>query len=226
MLKLLLVEDQPDIARNLWDYLERRGFRMDHAADGLTGLRMARSGDYDLIVLDLGLPRLDGLDLCRQLRGTDRHTPVLMLTARDTLDDKLRGFAEGADDYLVKPFALKELEARLRSLHRRAHPAAADGSLSFSDISYDPATMLVRRGRRESVLTGAQARLLTRLLRQAPGVVGHAQLIDAVWPEEGGEIAALHNHVYGLRRLLDGPGEPTAIQSVHGIGYRLVDTRA
>ena len=110
---VLLVEDQHDIAANIWDFLERRGYRVDHAADGEAGMAAALRGNFDVIVLDLGLPRLDGLDLCRRLRETDRRTPVLMLTARDTLDDKLRGFAEGADDYLVKPFALAELEARI-----------------------------------------------------------------------------------------------------------------
>ena len=119
MLRILLIEDQRDIAANIWDFLEFRGFVMDHAADGATGLRMAMDGGYDVIVLDLGLPKLDGLELCRKLREGGRDTPVLMLTARDTLEDKLTGFAQGADDYLVKPFAMKELEARIRALYRR-----------------------------------------------------------------------------------------------------------
>ncbi|MEO6169637.1 MAG: response regulator transcription factor, partial [Lysobacter sp.] len=123
-MKILIVEDQHDIAANIWDFLERRGHVVDHAPDGETGLMHALRTAFDVIVLDLGLPRLDGLDLCRQLREAGRGTPVLMLTARDTLDDKLKGFAEGADDYMVKPFELKELEARIRALHRRGQPSA------------------------------------------------------------------------------------------------------
>lgn len=117
-LRVLLIEDQHDIAANIWDFLERRGHEMDHCADGASGLARALRGDIDVIVLDLGLPRLDGLELCRRLREAGHGVPVLMLTARDTLEDKLRGYAEGADDYLVKPFAMRELEARIRALRR------------------------------------------------------------------------------------------------------------
>ena len=114
-----MIEDQHDIAANIWDFLERRGHEVDHCADGVSGLARALGGGFDAIVLDLGLPRLDGLDLCRRLREAGHGVPVLMLTARDTLEDKLRGYAEGADDYLVKPFAMRELDARLQALHRR-----------------------------------------------------------------------------------------------------------
>ena len=124
-LRVLVVEDQHDIAANIWDFLERRGYVVDHAADGETGLARAIAGNHDVIVLDLGLPRLDGLELCRRLREAGHGVPVLMLTARDTLDDKLRGFAEGADDYMVKPFAMTELEARIRVVHRRGRAASA-----------------------------------------------------------------------------------------------------
>ena len=124
-LRVLLIEDQHDIAANIWDFLERRGHEMDHCADGVSGLARALRGDVDVIVLDLGLPRLDGLALCRRLREAGHGVPVLMLTARDSLEDKLRGYAEGADDYLVKPFALRELEARIRAL-RRGRDAETD----------------------------------------------------------------------------------------------------
>lgn len=120
-LHVLLIEDEHDIAANIWDFLERRGHVVDHCADGASGLARALRGGFDVVVLDLGLPRLDGLALCRRLREAGHGVPVLMLTARDTLDDKLRGFAEGADDYLVKPFALPELEVRLRALVRHRH---------------------------------------------------------------------------------------------------------
>ncbi|MDC8013833.1 response regulator transcription factor [Tahibacter soli] len=217
---ILLIEDQHDIAANIWDFLERRGYRIDHAADGEAGLAAALAGGFDVIVLDLGLPRLDGLDLCRRLREAGRDTPILMLTARDTLDDKLRGFAEGADDYLVKPFAMKELEARIRVVHRRGQPLPG-AALAVGDLTFDPSAMLAARGGRSMPLTRAQSALLERLMRRSPQIVGHRELIEAVWGDEGGDTAALHTHVYELRKLIDRPFAVALIQSVHGVGYRL-----
>ena len=219
--KVLVVEDQHDIAANIWDFLERRGYEVDHAADGASGLAHALRSRFDLIVLDLGLPRLDGLDLCRQLREAGRGTPVLMLTARDTLDDKLRGFSEGADDYMVKPFELKELEARLRALLRRAG-AMADAPLVVGDLRYDPRALLATRDGRTIVLTRAQAAILETLMLRAPGVVTQQALIERVWPGHEGDARALHTHVYELRALVDKPFPVATIQTVHGVGYRLV----
>jgi len=219
-LRVLLIEDQHDIAANIWDFLEPRGYRIDHAADGAIGLDLALHGRFDVIVLDLGLPRLDGLDLCRQLRAAGHATPILMLTARDTLADKLRGFAEGADDYLVKPFAMKELEARLRVVHRRGRPVR-DVPLVVGDLRYAPGAMLATRQGKPIALTRTQAILLRTLMQSSPNIVLHQALIDAVWGEEGGDIAALHTHVYALRGLVDRPFDAALIHSVHGLGYRL-----
>ena len=220
-LSVLVIEDQLDIAANIWDFLERRGHRVDHAADGRSGLQAALRGQADVIVLDLGLPRLDGLDLCRQLRAAGHGVPVLILTARDTLDDKLRGFAEGADDYLVKPFAMRELEARIRAVHRRGKPAPV-ATLRVGDLSFDPAAMLATRGARRATLTRAQAQLLELLMRESPRVVAREALIRAVWGEQGGDAAALQTHVYDLRGLIDRGEEHPMIQTVHGLGYRLL----
>src|SRR6478609_7289077 len=167
---VLLIEDQHDIAANLWDFLERRGHVVDHCADGASGLARALAGGFDAIVLDLGLPRLDGLDLCRQLRSAGHGVPVLMLTARDTLQDKLRGFAEGADDYLVKPFAMKELEARIRAVHRRGKPAP-EHALAIGDLRYEPGAMLATRQGKQIALTRTQAVLLRLLMQHSPHVV-------------------------------------------------------
>lgn len=217
---VLLVEDQHDIAANIWDFLERRGYRVDHAADGEAGMAAALRGNFDVIVLDLGLPRLDGLELCRRLRETDRRTPVLMLTARDTLDDKLRGFAEGADDYLVKPFALRELEVRIRAVYRRGQ-VSPDAPLVVGDLRYDPKTLRATRQGRHIELTRAQSAILHQLMRHSPQVLTHEALIAAVWGDEGGDVAALHTHVYELRKAVDRPFGEALIRSVHGIGYRL-----
>ena len=220
-LRVLVIEDQHDIAANIWDFLERRGHAVDHCADGESGLVAALQGNFDAIVLDLGLPRLDGLELCRRLREAGHGVPVLMLTARDTLDDKLRGFAEGADDYMVKPFAMRELDARLRALHRRVQPGATQ-ALRLGGLAYDPAAMIATRGGDRIPLTRAQGIILATLLQDAPNVTTHRKLLQAVWGEEGGDLAALHTHVYALRALVDRPYPQPMIQSVRGIGYRLV----
>lgn len=220
-LKVLIVEDQHDIAANIWDFLERRGYAVDHAADGMTGLMHAMRNHFDVIVLDLGLPRLDGLDLCRRLRDAGRGTPVLMLTARDTLDDKLKGFAEGADDYMVKPFELKELEARIRALHRRGQPPP-QLDLVLGPLRFDSAAMMASREGKRIPLTRAQGLILELLMRRSPAVVSQQSLLECVWRDQGGDAAALHTHVYGLRNLVDKPFGGQMIQNVHGIGYRLI----
>lgn len=217
--RILLIEDQHDIAASIWDFLERRGYEMDHCADGATGLARALRGEVDVIVLDLGLPRLDGLALCRRLREAGHGVPVLMLTARDTLDDKLRGFAEGADDYLVKPFAMPELEARIRALRRRAQPA--DEALpAFAGLSYDPRSLTAQREGRRIPLTRLQGALLQTLLREAPRIVSHAALIESAW-RGGADVAALQTQVYELRNAIDKPFGQPLLHAVRGVGYRL-----
>jgi len=222
MLRILLIEDQRDIAANIWDYLEHRGFVMDHAADGARGLRMALDGTYDVIVLDLGLPKLDGLELCRALREARRDAPVLMLTARDTLDDKLAGFAQGADDYMVKPFAMKELEARIRALYRRGRLQQGE-QLRVADLVLDPANLTVQRSGQRLALTRAGFVLLETLLRRAPNLVRHAELANSLWGEAGGDIATLHTHLSVLRAVIDRPFEQRLLHTVHGFGYRIAE---
>ena len=223
MLRILLIEDQRDIAANIWDFLEFRGFVMDHAADGVSGLRMALDGASDVIVLDLGLPKLDGLDLCRALREAGRDTPVLMLTARDTLDDKLAGFAGGADDYVVKPFAMRELEARIRALHRRGHLQHGD-VMRVADLSLDPVKLTVERDGQKLTLTRAGFVLLEALMRRSPHVVRHADLAHALWGEGGGDIATLHTHLSVLRSVIDRPFKLQLLHTVHGFGYRIAES--
>ena len=219
-LKILIVEDQADLAANVWDFFARRGHLVDHAADGDTGLRMALAGSYDAIILDLGLPRMDGLLLCRNLRASGHGVPVIMLTARDTLDDKLKGFAEGADDYLVKPFALKELAARVAVLARRGKTAARAPLAAFG-LEFDPHALVARREGRTLVLTRIQARLLECLMHHAPLTVGKQELLRTIWGGGEGDSAALHTHIYALRALVDKPFAQALIHSEHGIGYRL-----
>jgi len=218
-MRILLVEDQHDIAANIWDFLERRGHEVDHCADGAAGLARARQGGFDAIVLDLGLPRLDGLDLCRVLREAGHGVPVLMLTARDTLDDIVRGFQHGADDYMVKPFALKELDARLRALHRRAAPESA--RTGGSRLAYDAGTMSASREGQRIPLTRLQGRLLETLLAESPRVVPHERLLRAAWGNDAADMGALHTQMYELRALVDKPFAEALIKSVRGVGYQV-----
>lgn len=223
-LKLLVVEDQPDLAANIWDYFARRGHVVDHAADGEAGLRMAMEGYYDTVVLDLGLPRLDGLVVCRRLRSAGRGVPVIMLTARGTLEDKLNGFSEGADDYLVKPFALRELEARILVLSRGARSSSRSSNpLSAHGLEFDAAALVVKRDGRTVVLTRTQARILECLMLHAPGVVPKKQLLRLVGGSETGASAALHTHICALRAVIDKPFPGPLIHSAHGVGYRFGD---
>ncbi len=221
-MKVLIVEDERDIAANIWDFLERRGHVVDHVVDGKQGLARAMNGSFDIIILDLGLPRLDGLELCRRLRDAGNGVPVLMLTARDTLEDCLSGFEHGADDYLVKPFALRELEARIRVLHRKGSPPE-DALLKLGELSYSPTSMLAQRAGQSIPLTVAQGRILSLLIRESPNVIRRESLRVSVWGEEGGTMAALHTHVCTLRALIDRPFSKVMLQTVHGIDYRLVD---
>ncbi len=219
-LRVLIVEDQRDIAANIWDFLERRAYIVDHAGDGQTGLDLALNGEMDVIVLDIGIPRLDGFSLCRSLRAAKNNVPVLMLTARDTLEDRLRGFAEGADDYMVKPFAMRELEVRIQALHRRGR-TTTDQQLAAGDLSYDPRSMMAIRQGKKMPLTRSQGQLLSVLMRASPKVVPHRELLHAVWGADAGDVAALHTHIYDLRSLIDRPFGFSMIQSVRGLGYRL-----
>lgn len=217
-LRILIIEDQRDLAESIWDFLERRGHQVDHAVDGLQGLRMASSGDFDVIVLDLGLPRLDGLDVCARLRADFHQVPVLMLTARDGLPDRLAGFAHGADDYLIKPFAMLELEARVRNLYRRR---SGPGALRCADLVLDPLTRQATRQGQLLALSSLQTRLLDALLRASPAVVDSRRLAERVWGEDAPGMDALHSLVRALRGVLDRPFDRPLIHTVHGIGYRL-----
>lgn len=218
---ILLVEDNRDLAANVGEFLELRGHVVDYAADGLTGLHLAATNRYDALVLDLGLPGIDGLTLCKRLREDARsNVPVLMLTAKDTERDKLTGFDVGTDDYLVKPFSLAELHARLKALDRRAGGSVE--VLRVADLSFDVRTLVVRRGGRRVDLTPAGLKLLERLMRVSPGVLRRQDAERTIWGEDPPESdAALRGHIHALRQALDQRLEPTLLHTVHGVGYRL-----
>jgi len=224
--KILVIEDNPDIAANIGDYLEDRGHVIDFAGDGVTGLHLAVVNNFDAIILDLMLPGMDGLDVCRKLRQDARkNTPVLMLTARDTLEQKLQGFDTGADDYMVKPFELQELEARLQVLVRRGQ-AVQPRVLSIADLEYNLDTLTIKRAGKEITLNPTGLKLLQRLMESSPSVVSREELELRVWGEELPDSDSLRVHIHSLRNAIDKPFDTPLIQTRHGIGYRLVDPNA
>ncbi len=221
-MRILIIEDNADVAEHIGDFLELEGHTVDFAPDGVVGLHLGVTGSYDAIVLDLMLPGIDGLALCRRLRAEcDTRTPILMLTALQTLEDKLAGFESGADDYLTKPFALRELAARLRALHTRS--AHRDKSLRFGEIELDVGRMLARRGGKRLRLGQIAFRILEQLLRAAPGVVSRRDLERILWGEDPPDSDSLRTHIYSLRQVLDRPFDRALLETVHGIGYRLLE---
>ena len=225
-MRVLVIEDNNDIAANIGDYLEDRGHVVDFAGDGITGLHLAVVNDFDVIVLDLSLPGMDGLEVCRKLRGDARkHTPILMLTARDALEQKLTGFETGADDYMVKPFALQELEARVNVIARRAR-APASRVLTVADLHFNLDTLEIARAGKSINLNPIGLKLLQALMEASPSVVTRQDLEQRVWGEELPDSDSLRVHIHGLRAAIDKPFETHLLQTRHGIGYRLVDPNA
>jgi DNA-binding response OmpR family regulator len=221
-MRLLVVEDNRNLVANLFDYFEARGYTLDAAPDGPTGLHLAVTQRYDAIVLDWMLPRLDGREVLRCLRedaGSD--VPVLMLTARDELPDKIAGFRAGADDYLTKPFALPELEVRLEALAARAAGRGRSRVLQVADLKLDLTTLEVSRGGRALHLYPACRKLLEVLLQSSPGAVTRERLEHALWGDSPPDGDMLRSHIYELRRAVDGPYPVKLIQTLPRVGYRL-----
>ena len=225
-MRILVIEDNSDIAANLGDFLEDRGHTVDFAGDGITGLHRAVVDDFDAIILDLNLPGMDGLEVCRKLRQDARkQTPVLMLTARDALEQKLAGFESGADDYLVKPFALQEVEARLAVLLRRGR-GNSPRVLNVADLEYNLDTLEVVRAGKQVNLNPTALKILSALMEASPAVVTRQELETRVWGEELPDSDSLRVHIHGLRAAVDKPFGKPLIQTRHGIGYRIADIDA
>lgn len=224
-MRILVIEDNRDLAANLYDFLEAKGHVVDIAGDGITGLHLAVVNDYDAIVLDLILPGMDGVTVCRKLRQeAGKQTRVLMLTARDSLDDKIIGLESGADDYVVKPFALREVEARLRTLARRCAPSP--GALTVGDLEFDPGTRRLTRAGRAIELPPIPLKMLEILMRRSPQVVWRRDLEQAIWGETPPDSDVLRSHMHVLRAAIDRPFERALLRTIRGVGYQLVDEHA
>lgn len=220
--RLLLVEDDLDLAEGIGDFLARRGWQVAHARHGALALRLAAADRPAVIILDRTMPGMDGLAVCRALRsGPLAAIPILMLTAADSLPERLEGFAAGVDDYLVKPFAPAELEARLTALIRRSGTAVGGGVLRCGGLELDPATREVRHAGRPVEVTRMGFSILEILLRRSPAVVPRVELERELWGDEPPGSDALRSHVFALRTALDGVGGAGLLRTHRGIGYQL-----
>lgn len=227
-MRVLIIEDNRDLASNMFDFLEAKGHVVDAAGDGITGMHLALVNNYDAIVLDLMLPGMDGITLCRKLRDEGgKHTPVLMITARDSLDDKIAGLEAGADDYLVKPAELREVELRLRVLYRRVGDQTVQQKrLEVEDIVLDTLTCTVRRGDKLIEMPPIPYKILKLLMTRAPNVVSREELEQAVWGESRPDSDSLRAHMHLLRDFIDRPFERKLLRTLRGFGYQLVSPDA
>ncbi len=218
---ILLVEDHDDLAATVGAFLEDSGFAMDYAADGSIALNLLEDNHYDIIILDLMLPKVDGMKVCKKLRDRGDSTPILMLTARDQLDDKIEGFESGADDYLVKPFDMEELSVRVQALIRRARGEVSDGAIKIGDLVFDPRTMRVERDGKRLNLSPTSIRILRILMRESPRLVSREQLENELWGDMLPDSDTLRSHMYNLRKSIDRPFETKLLHTVQGMGFKL-----
>jgi len=223
-MRILLVDDEVELTDPLTRLLQRQGYTVDVASDGQTGAQMAVHGQYDLLILDWMLPKVSGLEICQQVRSHALSTPVLFLTAKDTLDDRVDGLDAGADDYLIKPFELRELLARIRALLRRpASPSAAASPtvLQLGDLILEIENQLVSRNGKSVELSDKEVQLLAYLMRSPNQLLTHAQIYDAVWGQGSAPSSnALAAQMRLLRKKIEQPHQPTLIHTIYGKGYR------
>jgi len=219
---ILMVEDHFELAATVCEFLEVHGYVVDHARNLDAARTLLKSQHYHLLLLDINLPDGSGYDLCNWLRteqGVD--IPVLMLTARDTLDDKLKGFTAGTDDYLAKPFDFNELVMRIRALIKRAAGEVTHHKIQILDLILDSATQTVVRAGNNIELPPIQFKLLKILMRQSPKVVTKQELMMELWGDEEPESDALRSHIYNLRKMVDKPFDPKLLHTVAGVGLKI-----
>ena len=220
--QILVVEDHAPLREQLVSLLTRAGHRVEEAADGRLALQIALRNTPDVVVLDLGLPGMDGMKVCEKLRAqSGQHIPILMLTARDTLTDKLAGFSVGADDYLVKPFASDELLARVMALSRRA-AIGQDYLLNIGSLTVNQRTQLVSRHQTPLELPPTALSILLMLVEAWPRAVSRSKIIENLWDNEAPDSDSLRTHIFQLRQKLDKPFAKPMLKTVHGVGFRLL----
>ncbi len=223
-MNILLVEDDFDVAQNVCEYFEAAGHRVEWAPDGLIGLERGTSEKRDVIILAISLPRLSGIELCRRFRELGfTNVPILMLTARSDLPDKVQAFQCGADDYVVKPFALEELAGRIGALVRRANGFESSSVLRVADLEFDIATQSVKRADSLLRITATGRKIPEALMRNSNRVVSRAEIEHLVWGDDPPQSDSLKIHIHALREAIDKPFEVALITTVRGAGYRIAN---
>ena len=218
---ILLIEDNQSIARQLIEFLEGHKWSVDYSDNGTLGIKLALENEYDVILLDLNLPDIDGIDVCRQIKNEAMvNTPILMLTARDAFEDKARGFGEGADDYVTKPFELRELVLRCQALARRQQ-LHLEQQIRIGDLLIDKAQHQAQRQGQVLKLTGIGFKILTTLAEAYPQPVSRSSLIHKLWADEPPDSDALRSHIYSLRAALDKPFETAMLKTITNLGFKL-----
>lgn len=221
-IRILVVDDNVDILNNVLEYLSMKGWTVEWCATGPDAVRRLNAEAFDLLILDLGLPGIDGLAICRGLRDANAKIPILMLTGRDAIDDRVKGFEAGTDDYLVKPFSLRELAARVEALLRRTY-GAADKVLRVADLEMNLETMRVTRAGQEICLHPLGLKLLKILMSQSPAIVGRQRLEALLWNGSAPDSDSLRSNLYRLRQEVDKPFEKALIHTHPGIGWSIAE---
>lgn len=220
-IRILVVDDNPDILANVRDFLSMKdGWAPETASTGLEALERIERSTYDLVILDIGLPDTDGITITKKLRAAGRTVPILMLTARDTIDDRVEGLTSGADDYLIKPFSLRELAARVEALLRRSG-ASSSGRLSVGPLTLDLKTLRVEREGRDIRLNPTCLQMLRELMQQSPGIVSRNRLEAVLWQGEPPASDSLRSNLYLLRQAVDKPFEHSLIHTHPGLGWSI-----
>ena len=219
MINVLLVEDDIDLASTVVDYLELESMQCDHASNGLMGLHLIERQSYQVIILDINMPKMDGITLCKSMRELGIDTPVLMLTARDTLDNKLQGFQAGSDDYLVKPFAMQELVARIQVLGRRRSGEVK--RLSLGDLNFDLTQRIASFKHHPLKLSPTALKILEVLMRASPQTVTRQHIIQGVWGDDQPDSNSLKVHIFHLRKQLDAYDASITLDTVASVGFAI-----
>lgn len=221
---VLIIEDHKELAATIGEYLEHSGFIVDYAMDGLTGLHLAVTNNYDALVLDIMLPGIDGLNVCEQLRNQAKSdVPILMLTARDQREDKLEGFDKGTDDYMVKPFDPDELVARLKSLIRRYKGELDKKTMKVGDLTFDPDSLRVHRQNELLKVSPTGLQILKILMKNSPSIITKEKLSKELWGDLSPESDVLRSHLYILRKTIDKPYDNQLLHTIPAVGIKIED---
>ncbi len=222
-INLLIIEDNQSIAGQLIDYLTSKGFIVDYAHNGRLGLQLLQDNQFDVIILDLMLPDIGGLDLCEKIRlESNNNIPILMLTARDSLEDKIKGFESGTDDYLTKPFELEEVAMRCIALSKR-RDLNQSNSITIGDLVIDSSKQVVTRESKHINLSVTDFNILLELVKAFPSAISRNELTKKVWADDFPDSDALRSHIYTLRKAVDKPFAYPMIKTIHGVGFRLIE---